>query len=533
MSSRQIKKSSLLLTSSGSDVQTGGGKFTITGLDSVRFADAISISQIKYRAEVAQVVRVGTSSYTPTASTLYTVAIGDPIRTQSSVNQAPVRTYSYKTPPVLTTIGASAALQREYIHGQLVAKINADLTDYVTAASLTSGNGFSVTDNGNYYHVFAQGMSGVKGVSQVYTIPNEDGTGFASTDYAVYTTGVYSFGTGAKLLAAKPVLAYAWGGSVVSGIIDAPPVTTSNQPAVSGQNYDGWVIEDYKLVDGITLGGQLVYQSRIQYVFVDNGTGSSTTNLAGFKAFERAMLEVITKLYTQDTPTIYYMGDTSVVSQGLGTGLPSGVAQAENVCVLGNGFTAHYSPIATSTILALVGANAGIGLILDQTASEGVEFSAPTWANSTKSFIVGKTAFSLYAKITIDDVSGLNPMWVGFRKKEAYNATFTAYTDYAVIGLGSGAGDIYTNTELNSGGNTATDTTQNWADGETHQLEVRVDITGAVTFFIDGYKPTVTQAFTFDAGDEVIPTIYALQTADIGTPSLLEFIAVASDSYRA
>jgi len=150
MSSRQIKKSSLLLTSSGSDVQTGGGKFTITGLDSVRFADAISISQIKYRAEVAQVVRVGTSSYTPTASTLYTVAIGDPIRTQSSVNQAPVRTYSYKTPPVLTTIGASAALQREYIHGQLVAKINADLTDYVTAASLTSGNGFSVTDNGNY-----------------------------------------------------------------------------------------------------------------------------------------------------------------------------------------------------------------------------------------------------------------------------------------------------------------------------------------------------------------------------------------------
>ena len=86
---------------------------------------------------------------------------------------------------------------------------------------------------------------------------------------------------------------------------------------------------------------------------------------------------------------------------------------------------------------------------------------------------------------------------------------------------------------MNSGGNTATDTTQNWADGETHQLEVRVDITGAVTFFIDGYKPTVTQAFTFDAGDEVIPTIYALQTADIGTPSLLEFIAVASDSYRA
>lgn len=518
-------------TSAASDVQSGSNKFVIAGLDSVRFADVASISQIKYRPEVVQVVTVGATAYTPTASTLYTIAVGDPLRTVSGVNMAPIQKYSYKTPPVITTIGATAADQREAISLALVAKINADSTNHVIAASLGSGNGLTVTDDGSYYPVWAQNMANTKGASEVYPVPNSDGTGYADTNVTVTTAAVYSFGVGANLAAEKPVVDFVYG-NVVSGVIDSPPVTSTGLPAVSGQNYDGWVIEDYKIIVGITLGGQLVYQSRVQRVFVDNGTGSATTNLAGFKAFERAMLTVTTKLYVNDTPTIVYMGDTGVVSQGLGTGLPSGVAQAENVVVLGNGFTAHYSPIATSTLLALVTTNAGIGLVLDATASEGVEFSAPTWANSQKSFVIGKTGFSLYAKITVDDVSGLNPLWVGFRKKEAYGATFTAYADYAVIGLGNATGDIFTNTEKNGAGNTATDTTNNWADAETHQLEVRVDANGAVTFFIDGYKPIVTQTFSFDAGDEVIPTIYALQTADLATPSLLEFISIASNEYR-
>lgn len=66
-----------------------------------------------------------------------------------------------------------------------------------------------------------------------------------------------------------------------------------------------------------------------------------------------------------------------------------------------------------------------------------------------------------------------------------------------------------------------------------HTLEVKVDINGAVTFAIDGYAPTVTQAFTFDAGDALIPVFgYALQTADIGTPSVLELAAIPSATWR-
>ena len=37
-------------------------------------------------------------------------------------------------------------------------------------------------------------------------------------------------------------------------------------------------------------------------------------------------------------------------------------------------------------LLALIATNSGLGLVLDATAAEGVEFSAPTWANSQKSF---------------------------------------------------------------------------------------------------------------------------------------------------
>ena len=60
-----------------------------------------------------------------------------------------------------------------------------------------------------------------------------------------------------------------------------------------------------KLVVGTTLTEQYVYQVQNQIVVVDNGTGSSTTNLTGFQAFERAMLsnifqtfEMIFQLFT-------------------------------------------------------------------------------------------------------------------------------------------------------------------------------------------------------------------------------------------
>lgn len=530
MSKKPIQESVLFRTSTGSDVQCSGGNITIAGLKPVSKKDITGIFQVKYRAEVAQVVTVGGTAYTPTSSTRYAVEVYDPTRTISGYTESP-KIYSYTTPVDVTILG-NAAAQREAISVALVAAINADPTNHAVAASLGGGTGFTVTDDGGYYPVFSQTMTNVKGINTVLPLTNADGTGFASTNVSVTTAGVYSFGVGSKLAEEKPVISATFG-NLISGVLMAPPLTINKEAAVSGQNYDGFCIVSMKDVEAIPVGGQYASQVRTQWVFVDNGTGSSTANLTGFKSFERAFLANLFQFYGTDTATIYWMGSNGVTCGGLATGLPSGTSLDQNSIHFGNGFATAYYPLGTATNVALVSTNDGVGCVLDATAGEGVELSASSWANSLKSAIVGKTAFSVYAKVTVDDVSGLNPMWVGFRKKAAANTTYTSYTDYAFIGLGNATGDIFTSTEINSAGNTNTDTTQNWADAETHTLEVRVDINGVVSFYLDGYKPTVTQTITFDAGDEMIPVFcYALQATDIGTPSVLEGAFLTTDQWR-
>ncbi len=106
------------------------------------------------------------------------------------------------------------------------------------------------------------------------------------------------------------------------------------------------------------------------------------------------------------------------------------------------------------------------------------------------------------------DVSGCDPLLIGFRKVEANNATFTSYTDYAAIGLSASDGaNIWLKTELNAGGTTSTDTTNTWTDGQSKVLKVLVSAAGVVTYTIGGSAPVVTAAFTFDSTDVVIPFI--------------------------
>ena len=94
-----------------------------------------SISQIKYKAEVPQVVTLFGTSYTPVASTTYKCVVYDPLRVGWLSRDSHIP-YSYTTPATITDIGASAALQREYIHLQLVAAINADGGNHSTAQPL-------------------------------------------------------------------------------------------------------------------------------------------------------------------------------------------------------------------------------------------------------------------------------------------------------------------------------------------------------------------------------------------------------------
>ena len=70
---------------------------------------------------------------------------------------------------------------------------------------------------------------------------------------------------------------------------------------------------------------------------------------------------------------------------------------------------------------------------------------------------------------------------------------------------------------------TSTDTTDNWADGESHTLRIDVSSTGIVTYKIDGATPTVLPAaYTFDDGEVVTPFFYLLHTSDASESLILE-----------
>ena len=65
---------------------------------------------------------------------------------------------------------------------------------------------------------------------------------------------------------------------------------------------------------------------------------------------------------------------------------------------------------------------------------------------------------------------------------------------------------------MDDGSTTTTDTTEtDWVDAATHDLEVRVDIGGVVTFFYDDAVPVVTSpTFTFNDADVIMPFVYQL-----------------------
>lgn len=525
---KPINESVLLKTSSASDVQNSGAVLDITGVKPVLKKNITSIKQVKYKAEVAQVVQAGTSSYTPTADTAYTVAVYDPNRTQGGYSEQ-IKKYTYVTPTVLTSIGATAALQREYIHLQLVALINADPSNHAVAATLTLGQGFSVTDDGGYYPVRSQSMTNVLGANTVITLTNADGSGFSSTDWAVTTAAVYSFGVGSILASMKPVVDGMYG-NLISGVLDAPPLATDGTAAVSGQNYDCFVIESLKDVPAHNVTGQLAYVPRIQNVWVDNGTGTATTNLTGFLAFERVMRKQIAQLYKYDINSWVDFLDSPTIFQGAAGAVPTTTGENKIATDYGQWV---YNNIGTNTITVPTPGNTGLLLDQDLTDTEGAEHTPSLLTNNSQTFVVGKTEFSVVYKGTASDHTDAGFM-VGFRKKAAHAADFNNYTDLGSVGF---LGDlIYTWGILNNAATVATNTTVVPTDAAVEEFIVKVDISGNVSCFANGVKYPVysvgTTPLVFDAGDEMIPFVRSVNIS-AGNPDVVmsQLIAVASTDW--
>lgn len=532
MGSFRINKAVLYRTCDRNTVQSSGGDISIAGLFGVNRKDLVNIQQIKYRAEVAQVVTVGATAYTPQPSTVYRVEVYDPNRVTFGYNESP-KVYSYTTADTITGV---AATDRETIHAALVAKINADSSNHAVAVSLGSGNGFTVTDDGSYYPVYAQNMSNVKWMNTVKTLTNSDGTGFADDNWSVTTAGVFSFGSGAKLAEMAPTVDFVYG-NLVSGVLELIPLTFATAlPAVSGQNYDGFVITSLKEVPIAGVGGQLGYQEVYQIVYADNGTGTSTTNLAGFKAFERQMHKLMVSCYGNDLQTLQEWFDSPLGFQD-----PLGAAPTGTANTLGWQLSPTYNNgmyrinIGTQTIVAPVLNDDGLLLDQDDTATEGSHTCASIRTIGANEFVVGQTAFMVGCRVVAADWTDVQFLF-GVRKKAAYAADYNDYTDLAAIGGGAADGDsITTFGILNNAATVATDTTVNFADTVSVMMWIKVDIEGNVTCYVNGTSYPVysagTTALVFDADDAMIP-FYQVVNIGGGDPATVisEFFAVPTDT---
>lgn len=533
---KPVKKSALLKTSTLSNVQRSGGVLSITGLLPIRENDILDIKQIKYRAEVVQVVKVGFSSYTPTAATVYKLTLENLGFRREGYTDIK-KEYAYTTPAVITTLGATAALQREAIHAALIVKINADTSNFVTAATLGTGTGFNITDDAGYYPARENGASnGRQGATSVYLNTNDDGSGWvdSSSENVVTTAAVYSFGVGARLLQDKPVIIGYNGGNLVSGELDAP-VASDGTYAVSGQNYDAFLVSGLKTAPAVSITGQLALVPQEYAVFVDNGTGTSTSNLTGFKAFQRAMQRVLFDMYKNDPSTVIEWFDKPIVFQDPLGAAPTGTANTLGWQLSPYG-SLNRTNIGTQTIVAPVLDATGLLIDQDDTAGEGSHTSANEQALGSQSFIVGKQEFSVTATVVMGDWTDSHIL-VGFRKKAVYTADYNDYTDLAAIGSGAAAGDTITTTGiLNGAATVATASAASYTDAVSAELMVKVAIDGTVTAYVNGVSYPIYSAGTttliLDADDEMIP-FYQHVNIGGGNPavSISKFVAVASKNW--
>lgn len=203
-------------------------------------------------------------------------------------------------------------------------------------------------------------------------------------------------------------------------------------------------------------------------------------------------------------------------ASAVGGGASSGTTGATNV--LQFPYTAlEYNIKGTQTITApsIASVAQGVSALnneMDQTDNDGVEICAGIINSNPNAFKIASSApFFFRARVTLATVANTDDCAFGFRLAEAYQANIDDYNDMAVLNVISG--DIKIETILNGAATVTTDTTDNFADGETHDLKVMVDASGNVTYSIDDQEPTVTAAYAFRSGIFVVPFHFFLHSA--------------------
>lgn len=496
-----LTKSALLTTSASTDVGRSGGVVSITDLLPFDIDKMLAANQRIYRAEVQQVITVDLGTVALAANTRYSIKIGN-VLNEYEGGQVALKTYAWTSgsvaPGALTTIA----------DGIVAAINNTAVNNYVSA--VRAANTIVITDDAGYYPIRPAGRAGPSTVLIVDTA----GVMSGSTN-TVTTAGVVGYGVGTYILSNVPVKD-PMTGNLTSGELDTPT------GAVAGQFYDGFIVTYAKEVNHQAVSGLRAEKVLRQLIYVDNGTGASVANLAGYVAFLREFERLIYHNYTKDSNSTVSFIDTAPSFSGeTNSGVPTGTGGDVNTVHFQDG-QIDYSVIATQTILCPTWTTTGLNIMQDLTANDGTEYSASVQAIGPVEYVVGQDVCSFRVTTAAGDITDANPIGIGLRAKAVMGADFTAYTDFAAFAIEDAAGvakDIYIKSNLASAGVVSDDTLVNWGDTTAIVFEVQVDINGLCTFLIDNVDVSSVQtpAFSFAAGTILIPFYsLTLEAGDAG-----------------
>lgn len=223
--------------------------------------------------------------------------------------------------------------------------------------------------------------------------------------------------------------------------------------------------------------------------------------------------------------------DYVVAMAAAGNALPVETDTATNVVTTPK--TVLYATnIGTQTLLAPKSAATGLEIGGDQTSWDGFEINLQNPGNTDAKFLFTAwsepVGFYIEAQFSVADVSWVWELLIGFKKNETVAAARSTYTDYACIGLVWAK--IETATDLNNAWETLVDSTQTVADAGIVTLRVEVDSDRKVHFTCANSatasmaSPTVSQEFTFDSSDVLVPFIRFLHTTDVAWSVIMRYL---------
>jgi hypothetical protein len=179
----------------------------------------------------------------------------------------------------------------------------------------------------------------------------------------------------------------------------------------------------------------------------------------------------------------------------------------------------QYNTTVSTAIAPSMSATAGNGMNINTIGganAKSIEITEGNTVNSKNAFVIGTSAaFYVQASFNINTLANVADVYLGFRKVQTYQNTIPAgYTDYATIGVHGATGEIELQTQIGSGGNVITDTTNAITAATTFTVRVNVSATGVVTYLLNGIAPTTVAAYTFTTALTVVP--YLIYTSAAG-----------------